>query len=175
MPQSDIESATRRVCEAAGEDWATVDRLSLADTLIYRRPGETARQGFERIARAALGILNGIGELRAEIERLTREVTRTMTAYESMSLDNAELLGANTRLTRELEALDRSHKDLASRLANTARERDEARAALKPFAKIAADEKSRMPDISGFESVFVSYSLLRHAEIVVEQSTRGGT
>ncbi len=50
------------------------------------------------------------------------------------------------------------------RVANQAlSERDALRAVLKPLAKIAEDERSRMPDIASFESILVAYHLLRDA------------
>ena len=85
--EQQIESAARRMAEAKGYDWGKIDSYNMGSTLVQADSGFSARAGFMKLARLAIGDTPSFDQLaelyaaqahevvglRAEIERLRCE------------------------------------------------------------------------------------------------------
>ena len=85
--EQQLEAAAQRMAEGMGYDWLNIDIYNMGSTLVQADSGETARAGFMRLARLAIGDAPSFDQLaelyaaqahevvglRAEIERLRCE------------------------------------------------------------------------------------------------------
>lgn len=114
--EQQLEAAAQRMAEGMGYDWLNIDIYNMGSTLVQADSGETARAGFMRLARLAIGDapsfdqLDGLYDaqahevvgLRAEIGRLTASLTKMAEEHDAELARHTSMVFS---LTRERDAL----------------------------------------------------------------------
>ena len=106
--EQQLEAAAQRMAEGMGYDWLNIDIYNMGSTLVQADSGFSARAGFMKLARLAIGDAPSFDQL-AEL-------------YAAQAHEVVGLRAEIERLRCERDALGRSHKDLAIRLADSGRE-----------------------------------------------------